>query len=252
MFARATLCSLAALALVSCDSPPAAVDAATLPDVGMDAGTDAGPPPPDFCAELSIPHIGYTTGAGGTAFGDLAGDFTVHTADGATWHLQDEWSGCESYVFFVDFPGQNDPLFSSPPLDLLFTVGPRNVQYFFLSDDIDDAARQSFVASQAAALEDAFGIEDTSDADRAFWRSRFHYVTDQATTLPGSIGQMLTAYITYAHTADAAVDIGGGRGRVYPPIPSVFGIDRAQHWDAGDSLSPVPAATDNSLLGMAA
>src|SRR6185369_15225554 len=87
---------------------------------------------------------------------------------------------------------------------------------------------------------------------RTFWRTRFHFVTDQATALPGSLGRMLTAYITYAHTAAAGVDIGGGRGVVYPPAPSVFGIDRAQHWDGGDSLSPVPAPSDNSALAMAA
>lgn len=249
MLARAIVGSLA-LALVGCDqggTPP--VDAAVDPDLGMDGGTDAGPPAHDFCAELSIPHVAFAPGTGGTSFGDLAGDFTVHLSDGSTWRLQDEWSGCESYVFFVNLPGVNDALFGTD-LDSLFTRGPRNVQYFFVSGDNDPAARASFVASEEQRLNDAFSFEGTSADEQAFWRTRMHFVTDQADLIEGSVGAMLTAYLAYARSAASRVDIGGGRGMVYPPAPSVFGIDRAQHWDAGDSLAQYVAATDNSALGM--
>lgn len=220
-----------------------------MPDMGMDAGSDAGPPPHDFCAELSIPHIPFAPGGGGTSFGDLAGDFTVHTSEGQAWRLQEQWSGCESYVFFVNLPGVNDALFTTN-FDALLIDGPRNVQYFFVSDDNDEAARQAFASAQAAQLEDGFAFEGTSADDQAFWRPRVHFVTDEATTITGSVGAMLTAYIAYAHTAASAVDIGGGRGRQYPPSPDAFGIDRAQHFDAADSLAP--SVGQPPSLGMAA
>lgn len=253
MLARATVAScLALLGLAACDSTPPPVDAATLPDVGApDAGRDAGPTAPDFCAEMSIPHIPFAAGIGGTHFGDLAGDFTVHTSDGATWNLHEQWTGCESYVFFVNLPGVNDRLFTTS-FDELFTMGPRNVQYFFLTDDNDEPSRQAFVAAEQAKLEESFSFQGTSAEDQAFWRTRIHFVTDEATTIDGSVGAMLTAYIAYARMASSAVDVGGGRGMAYPPAPSVFGIDRAQHWDAGDSLAQSVAATDNSTIGMAA
>jgi hypothetical protein len=252
MLARATVTVLVVLSLVACENTPAPVDAAIdPPDMGMpDVGHDAGPPAPDFCAEMSIPRIPFATSVGGDRFGDLAGDFTVHTSDGGTWNFRDQWTGCESYVFFVNLPGFNDALFATE-LDELFTRGPRNVQYFFLSDGIDDAARQAFAAQEQGKLDEAFAFESTSAEDQAFWRTRFHFVTDAAEQIDGSVGAMLTAYIAYARMGSSAVDVGGGRGSAYPPAPSVFGIDRAQHWDAGDSLAQFVAATDNSILGMA-
>lgn len=253
MLARATVVTLVLLALAACDpAPPSSdVDASMDLDVGPpDAGMDAGPPPPDFCAELSIPHIAFTPSAGGTSFGDLAGDFTVHTSDGGTWSLQDRWSGCESYVFFVDFPGVTTSVIATD-LDMLFLRGPRNVQYFFLSDASDAAAREAFATQEAQVLDDGLSFEGVSAEDSAFWRSRFHFVTDRATSITGSVGAMLTAYVAYASNPASAVDVGGGRGSIRPPPPAVFGIDRAQHWDAGDSLAQSVAATDNSILGMA-
>jgi hypothetical protein len=253
MLSRATVVSFV-LALASCNPPTpmqpddAGSDAFVAP---ADMGTDAGPPPHDFCAELMVPHIAFSSNAGGTHFGDLAGDFTVHTIDGETWVLRDRWTGCESYVFFANFPNYTDHLFTTP-FDKLFTDGPRNVQYFFASDDPDPGTRMAFAQAQAAQLESGFQFQNTSTDDQTFWRTRFHFLTDQATAITGSVGPMLTQYIAYARTAAAGVDIGGGRGTAYPPLPAVFGIDRAQHFDAGDSLAQSVAATDNSILGMGA
>lgn len=250
MLARATVAAcLLSASLVACDGAAAPVDAAVAPDEGMDGGSDAGPSAPDFCAELSIPHIPFAVGAAGTRFGDLAADFTVHGSDGTTWNLREQWSGCESYVFFVNLPGVNDALFDTD-FDMLFTDGPRNVQYFFVTDDNDPAARDAFVAAQASRLEGAFSFQSTPEDQRAFWRTRFHFLTDEATAIDGSVGAMLTAYIAYARMASSAVDVGGGRGRAYPPAPSAFGIDRAQHFDAADSLNPSVGQPEN--LGMGA
>jgi hypothetical protein len=126
------------------------------------------------------------------------------------------------------------------------------VQYFFASDDSDPAARMAFAQNQAAQLEMGFSFQGTSADDAAFWRTRFHFLTDQATAITGSVGPMLTQYIAYARMASSGVDIGGGRGTAYPPLPTVFGIDRAQHFDSGDSLAQSVAARDNSILGLGA
>ncbi|HVJ92297.1 MAG TPA: peptide-N-glycosidase F-related protein [Labilithrix sp.] len=215
-------------------------------DASVDLTPDAGP---DLCAELSIPKIPFSTAEGGTRFGALAGDFTVHDVNGESWHFAERWTGCESYVFFVNLPKYNDKLFETAP-DMLLKSGPKNVHYFFLSDAADEAARTTFAKTMATRLEKAFSAKGVSKADKAWWSARFHFVTDRATQV-GSVGAMLTDYLAYAKSASSVVDL-GDRGKASPPRPTVFGIDRAQHWDSGDSLSQYVASTDNSILGMAA
>lgn len=255
MLARAKVAlALSSLTLfAACESTAPATDASVGNDgwLALDVGADAGPTGPDFCAEMSIPRFTFSTALGGNQFGDLAGDFTVHELDGTEWRLRDRWTGCESYVFLTSFPGVNDGLFTNSAPDDLFLVGPRNVQYFFLSDAADEATRRDFATRMAALLEDSFDFRSTPAADREFWRTRFHFVVDRATSA-GSVGALLTDYITYASSPSSGVDVGGGRGTAYPPAPTVLGIDRAQHWDAGDSLAQSVAATDNSTMGMAA
>jgi hypothetical protein len=256
MLARATvLALLVALALVGCDNPPASTDAGSAtPDTGEadagppDMGTDAGPPPHDFCAEMMIPRIPFDHAASGTTLGSTIGDFTAQTTDGP-WQLSRQWSGCESYVFFVNFPGYNDDVFTTA-FDQLLLEGPRNVHYFVMSDDVDPAARMAFAAAQEQTLLGGFDLQGISPEDQAFWRSHFHFVTDQATAVHGSVGTFLTSYLAYARMPSSGVDLGGGRGTGYPPRPTVFGITRAQEIDGGDNLSP--AVGSNDALGTAA
>lgn len=241
-----------ALTLTGCGSDPPAVgldasvplDAGT-PDAGSDAGVDAAPP--DICDELGLPRVVMRSGTG-DSLGEVAGDFTVQTTTGEPWTLSEHWSGCESYVFFVHFPRVTDALFRTSQ-DLLFTEGPRNVRYFFLSDAADPAARQATMDALAADLEAGFDFRGLDEESRAFWRERFHYVTDRATEVEGSPGDYLRAYLAWARTPAATVDL-GDRGRAGAPAPVVFAIDRAQELDGGASLAPSVAAA--SRLGMGA
>jgi hypothetical protein len=257
MLARATsavsVSLLAALAL-GCEPPaPTPLDAGA--DAGadtggtVDVGVDAGPPPPDVCDELSLPRTPFRTTGVGTGMGEVAGDFTVHTLGGGTFSLRDDWSGCESYVFFLHRPGFSDDVIHTGP-DHLITEGRRNVRYFFISTEPDEGARIGLMEGLASQLEEAFVFEAIDDpAEQQFWRDRIHYVTDEASTI-GSVSDYITDYLAYASSAAAVVDL-GDRGRAYPPPPTVFGIDRAQTWDPGDSLSPAVGAPAD-LLGMAA
>ena len=225
------------------------VDAGVAMDAGPpDAGSDAGPPaPPDVCDELALSRVTMRSGAG-DSLGETAGDFTVTTTAGEAWTLSERWSGCESYVFFVHFPGVDDALFRTNQ-DLLFTEGPRNVRYFFLSNDPDPAARQAVMDGLAADLDTGFDFRGLDDASRTFWRERFHYVTDRATEVSGSVGDYLNAYIAWARTPAATIDL-AERGRAAAPPPIVFGIDRAQEFDGGASLTP--SVAEAPRLGMGA
>jgi hypothetical protein len=257
MLARATsvfAALLLALTALGCGDPAASTDAGA--DASLDAyvdmtdvGTDAGPPPPDVCDELSLPRTPFRTTGVGTGMGEVAGDFTVHTVGGGTFSLRSDWSGCESYVFFLDIPGFTDDVIHTAP-DRLLTEGRRNVHYFFLSLEPDDDTRTGVMEGLATGLEDAFTFNVIDDpAEQQFWRDHFHYVTDEATTI-GSPGDYITDYLAYARDPASVVDL-GDRGRAAPPPPTVFGIDRAQTWDPGDSLSPAVGAPAD-LIGMAA
>jgi hypothetical protein len=249
--ASALVLSALLVALTGCgdDSP-----SAPPPDAGMDfgppdLGIDAGPPPPpDVCDELGLARTPFRTTGAGLGMGDVAGDFTAETLAG-TYTLSERWSGCESYVFFVHMPRISDDVIRTP-VDRLLSEGRRNVQYFFLSTSTDADARRALMEELSAGLDETFAFQGTTVEEQAFWRERFHFVTDEAGAVSGSVGAYVTDYLTFARTPAATVDL-GDRGRAGMPPPTVFGIDRAQTWDPGDSLSPAVGAPAD-LLGMAA
>ena len=50
------------------------------------------------CSILELDEIPFSDGPYGNDYGSIAADFTVQTLDGE-WNLQDNWSGCDSYLF---------------------------------------------------------------------------------------------------------------------------------------------------------
>lgn len=245
--------------LAACDpSTPADAGLEDVPvDPGFDGGTDAGPRPPDVCDELGLTRAPIATSTGDD-FGDVAGDFTVHALDGSTWHYATDRSGCESYVFLNYFPDLRsrpmgawlgDTIWNGSAPDPFFTQGPRNVTYFFTSDEPDPAARQTRMEAMRAVLEDSLSFALADEAERAFWRGRFVFVTDRLSEIEGSVGRHVTSYMAYVRSADSLVDL-GDRGMAGAPIPFFFGIDRHQRFHAGDDLSPFVGGTP--YYGMAA
>jgi hypothetical protein len=186
------------------------------------------------CAELGLPADAFQTDAGGFAFGDVAGDFTVTELDGSTWTLSERWTGCESYVF-ITYLGDagSDTLWATSPARL-FEVGTPNVHYFFMSIEPEESARRARLSAMQVEVDGA--IDATSDP--VGFRSRVHFVADRASDVSGSVGPFLTDYIAYAQDPNNVVDL-GDRGLAPAPLPYAFGIDREQRWDPGGSLSPV-------------
>lgn len=229
--------------------PDAAVDMGA---VDMAAPDMSGAPVLD-CAAAGEPAQAFVADGTGLLFGDVAGDFTVTTLDGR-WNLGERWSGCESYVFLNYFPDLRarpngpwigDQLFASG-IELLVADSPRSVHYFFTSFEEDAADR----AARMVALRDGIAARLTElhgAAEAAFWMGRLHFVTDRLVEIEGSVGAFVRDYLAYLSDPASYVDL-GDRGMAPPPLPQVFGIDRAQRWDAGGSLDPVVGATPSFAM----
>jgi hypothetical protein len=248
----------AILLLSGCNPPSAPVDAPTTPDVGdFDGGTDAGPAPPDVCDELGLSRSPLADSTG-VDFGDVAGDFTVNLLDGSTFHYATDRSGCESYVFLNYIPDLRarpsgawfgDTLWNASAADPFLTEGPRNVQYFYTSDEADPAARRARLEAMQVALEDSLAFVFSDPAEQDFWRGRFHFVADRLSEIEGSVGAHYVDYLAYVRSPSSLVDL-GDRGMAGAPLPFFFAIDRHQRFHAGDDLSPFVGGSP--YYGMAA
>jgi hypothetical protein len=232
------------LLVAGCDSP-VALDVGGTEDVpDFDAGTDAGPRPPDVCDELSLTRSPLAASTG-VRFGDVAGDFTVTMLDGSTWHYAEDRSGCESYVFLNYIPDLRarpmgawfgDTLWNNSEPTPFILNGPRNVLYFFASEEADEAARRARLEAMQVVLEEALArLPDPAEQD--FWRTRFRFVADRLSEIDGSPSALYVDYLAYLRSPESLVDL-GDRGMAGPPLPFFFGIDRHQRFHAGDDLSP--------------
>lgn len=183
------------------------------------------PDPTDVCDVLSLPRRQFEQGTG-FQIGSVAGNFSVNTLNGP-WNLVANWTGCDSYLFLTYFEEDAD-LWQTSPMDL-FSLGPYNVHYFFISNENDSNSRLNRVESMRSTIEALWQPEEL-----AFWQDRVHYVTDKFTEIDGSIGEYATAYLRNKDV----------------PLPLVLGIGRDQRFDPGGALYPSVGLP--SELGMAA
>ena len=196
---------------------------------------DHGLPSHDVCEQGGFAQRPFKVEDDTLTFGKIAGNFTVQTLRGP-WTLQDQWTGCESYIFLVYFPDlrQNssglwagDQLWNSDVISLLYT--PPNTHYFFISIEEDPEARRIRMVEMNNRM-----IRSLSAGEQIPAR-RMHFVTDRLTEIEGSLGAFARDYLDFVFDPDSLVDL-GDRGQVQSPLPFIFGIDRLQRWDSGGSL----------------
>jgi len=179
--------------------------------------------------------------------GSLAADFDIETLTGR-YALASRWTGCESHIVFVHFPGITDSLWRSEST-VLFSEGPANAQYIFVSDSADAEARIDDLVRVERSIEAGLLVAVRDDAARQAWRDRIHYATGRARELDGGIGDYVRSELAFGLTPESIVDL-GDRGTVGLPAPVVFGITPDQRFDPGDNLSP--SVGQSETLGMAA
>lgn len=226
------------------DAEPAGSDMGANTDAFADQGAPDGeapdqgdgPGPEDVCDRMNLPRDPFREGSGGLQFGDVAGDFTVNELNGLSFTLSQRFTGCESYVFFVFQPGVSEQVWNSSVRGLL-SADPDNVQYFYISDEASEADRLQRIQSIERRIEETvFRVysDDIFEADRQF--QRFHFVTDRARDVEGSVGRLISDYGAFQEDRSNWVDL-GDRGVARPPPLVAFGIDREQRWDSGGSAS---------------
>lgn len=198
-------------------------------DGPTDVETDT---PAPMCSDGTTPRA-FTAETSGFEFGDTAGDFTVKQIDGPDWNLAENWTGCDTYIFIVDFENSRtaSELMASDPAEL-FVNAPDNVHYFFATDRLGGA--EDALSSMITGVNNAVEAMDSDEA--ASWEGRIHFVWNRARNIEGSVGDMISDYQSYAANPANRVDL-GDRGQAPPPPLAVFGIDRAQSWDPGGSMS---------------
>lgn len=160
-------------------------------DAGTDTGTDTGADPAAVCAGLGLPSIPFVEAGETTALRAIAADFTVPTTAG-DFRLAAEWSGCESYLFVLEYARQNDTAFgynyweSQADVTKLFEGTPRNVHYFFVPGGSTPAAVEESLTALEQKVHAAIPAED-----EAWWADRVHYVKGTPNDLEGWVGQIL-------------------------------------------------------------
>lgn len=194
----------------------------------MDAAADAGPDA-DHCEALGLPRAALRAGTG-SGFDDVAGDFTVETLNG-TWTLEERFSGCDSYVFLNFAATDYGQALFETRADELYLNGPRNVHYFFTSYDERESAIRARMEALADEFEVGFDAFELSEEERAFWRSRLHFVIEPLVEVEGSVGELVREQSIIHHT---------------------FAIMRDQRFDPLGSLYEFGAFGAEPDLGMAA
>lgn len=219
--------------------------------------SDVDPPveEPVYCSDQGFTRTEFQTETGGYLFGDLAEDFTVTQLSGKSFTLSEEWTGCDSYIFFsyfafngADANARMETLWNSD-LGGIIESSARNVHYFFISSEFSIEEREERMGAMRAKLWVALNqLFADQPEEYAFWESRFHFVTDKLGSVSGSVGGYVNDFVNYVNTSEP-VDL-GDRGSAPAPYPYSFAIGRDQSWDPIGSLSEYVGGPDN--LKMAA
>ena len=129
---------------------------------------------PTYCETLGLPEQTFVEEASGSGYGSISGDFTLNTTEGE-WTLSENWTGCDSYLFFNHHPDYDYPaqIWNSDFEDLL-NATPSNTHYFFASFN------QGQEETEVLAFQERFDqfVLMLDEDEQAFWTERFHFVTE--------------------------------------------------------------------------
>lgn len=131
--------------LLACSDP----STDTVPEATEDTAV-----PVELC-EDGLPKRTFDPAAAGTAFGEAAPDFTVHTTTG-DWTLSEHFDGCRSYVFLGVEEGS---LLFDSKAKKLFSASPLDTEYFFYADAAG-SKRETVLADIQAAIDAGLATDD--------------------------------------------------------------------------------------------
>ncbi len=179
-------------------SEPIDASAEVAPEAAVEAAVEAeaGPNPKLACDTLGLPSVPFQPGNDDPSLHALAADFTVPTTEG-DWTLSQRWSGCDVYLLIQDTPKQNDTGFGYGIWDVpedavkLFARLPKNVHLLFMSKQTDATKRTAALDALKKNLDAA--VAELAAEDQPWWKDRVHYVTAEARSLPGWIGEIMTS-----------------------------------------------------------
>jgi hypothetical protein len=202
------LLTLATLAACTGDKPPADSDPSAEDTAERDtAETDSGDLV-DTCAERGLTRRTWDATGSVGAFDTLAPAFSAALLDGTTFDWSLKNTGCDTVVSITYNPtfSMAYPDFSrvGDIADWLET-SPRNVHYLIWVDAMRD--RETTLGEIKDKIDNAIDRFD-DEADRAWWTSRIHYVTDNP------------------NNPDDAAWIGDLVGSYAGAAPLMLGIDR--------------------------
>ncbi|MCO4772555.1 MAG: hypothetical protein KDA24_21160 [Deltaproteobacteria bacterium] len=153
---------------------------------------DTTPPPDSFCTQHGWTERAFQTeGVFGSQRRDLADDFWVETTAGR-WSFDEEWTGCETYLFVPDIidvsPLDNTSVLAKvDDLSELIAKSPDNAHYFFVTAGDED----DFADTMEDRLDDVLDALDDEDAD--WWRPRLHIVAVSMTDMGGWVERAMTS-----------------------------------------------------------
>jgi hypothetical protein len=204
----------------------------------------------EHCDDPTLEPVPWTIPADiapGPFFTGAVKPFVLPTWQGEVAYA-DLRKGCSSIVFLVHFPGYNDALFDTDPAPLVTDARADN-HFVIVSDAEDPSEREAALMRFGTRLDGALRARIADPVARAERQRRFHFATVRARAMDGGPGEHLRAWLAWAATPEAQVDL-GDRGMAPPPPPQVFGIRPDHRFDPGDALLTAVGAGDS--VGMAA
>ncbi|MBU1240147.1 hypothetical protein KJ865_10610, partial [Myxococcota bacterium] len=167
-------------------------DADAVADGDMDADVVIPPDPSQVCVDLDLPIRTFdATGPYGILRNNLADDFELTLLDGGSFHLSENYSGCESYVFLTNATvnsALDDTSLWVRDIGMLMVNSPDNTHYFFVAARSTSDA-EAELEELRTQINSNLELMDPTEAE--WWRGRMHLVADHANDIDGWVGQLL-------------------------------------------------------------